>query len=173
MEPNKSQRLWYLLNRFDRENESNVHDLLRDQEQFPFFYLLCWNHQQKAPLLRQTALRSPLRNQFHSLQHDAPLITINNEVHSNQNDIIDQFLENLPSITKPKKSVGQDDVKEDNDLSLASWTPPVSETFALILAKQHKFEQAIKIYEELILAKPEKRLYFATRISELQQNLKE
>jgi hypothetical protein len=41
------------------------------------------------------------------------------------------------------------------------------------LAKQHKYQQAIDIYEQLILAKPEKRLYFATRISELEQNLNE
>jgi hypothetical protein len=35
------------------------------------------------------------------------------------------------------------------------------------LEKQGKYDLAIKIYEKLSLAKPEKRLYFATRISEI------
>ncbi len=57
MELNKSQRLWYLLNRFDRDNESVMMDLTKDQDRYPFFYLLNWNSNQGKSILRKTALR--------------------------------------------------------------------------------------------------------------------
>jgi hypothetical protein len=44
---------------------------------------------------------------------------------------------------------------------------------AILLTKQGKYLQAIELYEKLSLIKPEKRLYFASRISELQNILTE
>ena len=173
MELNKSQRLWYLLNRFDRENESVMNGLMKDQDRYPFFYLLNWNSKQGKSQLKKTALRSPLRAQFYSTHHDAPEINSPLESGTKQIDIINQFLENLPTLTKSKKSSVAEDTEPSVDLADKVWTPPVSETFAIILVKQQKYQQAIEIYEQLILAKPEKRLYFASRISELQQNLTE
>jgi hypothetical protein len=173
MEINKSQRLWYLLNQFDRDNESFLSDLSSEQDEHPFFYLLSWNNQQGKNHLQKTALRSPLRAQFYQLHHDAPEIFVKSTVDSNQADIINQFLENLPTLSKPKKMTNTDDMESSVDLAETKWSPPVSETFAIILLKQEKYQQAIEIYEQLILAKPEKRLYFASRISEIQQNITE
>ena len=173
MELNKSQRLWYLLNRFDRDNESVMTGLAKDQDRYPFFYLLNWNSNQGKSLLRKTALRSPIRTQFYHTHHDAPELNPPLESGTDQIDIINQFLEKLPSLTKSKKTSLGDDIEPSLDLSEKVWTPPVSETFAIILVKQQKYQQAIEIYEQLILAKPEKRLYFASRISDLQQNITE
>ncbi len=173
MNLNKPQQLWYLLNRFDREDSDAVNMLLADQEAFPFFYLLHWNFNHGKAVLRRTALQSPIRSQFQSIHDNAPDYSENLNKPNNQSDIIEEFLQKLPSLSKPKKIAGADDAEHIDDLSEIQWSPPVSETFAIILTKQQKYQQAIKIYEQLILAKPEKRLYFATRISELEQNLNE
>ncbi len=173
MERNKSQSLWYLLNRFDRENDSILSEVMKDQEDHPFFYLLNWNNQLNTSDLRKTALRSPIRAQFYQLNHDAPKIDFPINQHTNQTDLINDFLEKLPTLTKPKKGIGLEEDTLPVDLADTPWSPPISETFAIILVKQQKYQEAIEIYEQLILAKPEKRLYFATRISELQQNITE
>ena len=173
MNVNKSQRLWYLLNRFDRDNESVMGEIMEDLNNYPFFYLIAWNSKQDTKYLSKTALRSPLRSNFYKLNNDAPELNIQVPTASNQNEIIEQFLAKLPSLTKPKKNVLSDENIQLIDLADTNWSPPVSETFAVILVKQQKYQQAIKIYEQLILAKPEKRLYFATRISELKQNINE
>jgi hypothetical protein len=173
MDINKSQQLWYLLNRFDREESEGVNKVLADQDAFPFFYLLYWNFNHGKEILRRTALQSPIRSQLYSIHDNAPNYAGNIITPNNQTDIIDDFLQKLPSLSKPKKIVGLDDTEPIDDLSEIQWSPPISETFAIILTKQQKYHQAINIYEQLILAKPEKRLYFATRISELEQNLNE
>ncbi len=171
MKINKSQQLWYLLNRFDREESETNTLLLKDLENYPFFYLLNWNFDQGKQILRKTALQSPIRKQFYQVQFDAPEITFNTATDNNQQDIIEEFLQKMPTLAKAKKQSTQDELQEEVDLAASTWTPPVSETFAIILVKQQKYQQAIDIYEQLILAKPEKRLYFATRISELKQNI--
>ncbi len=173
MEINKAQQLWYLLNRFDREDSETSNTLLKDLDQYPFFYLLNWNYDQGKQVLRKTALQSPIRSQFYHTHIDAPTISTNRIEESSQNAIIDDFLQNMPSLTKSKKSNSSEQLEQEEDLSEISWSPPISETFAIILVKQQKYQQAIDIYEQLILAKPEKRLYFATRISELKQNINE
>lgn len=173
MEINRSQQLWYWLNRFDRDESNEFNLLMLEQEQFPFFYLLNWNFNLGDKQLRKTALQSPIRSQFFHSHMNAPTITINFDLDASQNAIIDEFLTKMPSLTKVKKPIENDDLQDEKDLSVADWSPPVSETFAVILAKQQKYQSAINIYEQLSLAKPEKRLYFATRISELKQILNE
>jgi hypothetical protein len=124
---------------------------------------------------RKIALQSPFRSQYYYSILDAPVqqyqINLNETViHlSEQNDIIDKFLTNQPSLTRPKKST--EDVSEINDLSEIPFSPPISETFAIILIKQGKISLAIDIYTKLMLSKPEKRLYFASQISELSKLL--
>ena len=73
----------------------------------------------------------------------------------------------MPTITKVKKNTTDNEVIDDVDFSEVSFQAPTTESYAIILEKQGKYDLAIKIYEKLSLAKPEKRLYFATRISEI------
>ena len=171
MKINKSQQLWYLLNRFDREDSETTKTLLADVEEYPFFYLLNWNFNQGTRQLRKTALQSPIRANLYHTNVDAPTVNAHVKVEINQQEIIDDFLQKMPSLSKAKKQTSSEELAPEIDLSAITWSPPISETFAIILVKQEKFQQAIEIYEQLILAKPEKRLYFATRISELKQNL--
>ncbi|MCO5259435.1 MAG: hypothetical protein M9916_04765 [Crocinitomicaceae bacterium] len=48
---------------------------------------------------------------------------------------------------------------------------PVSETLARIFAAQGNFPKAIQIYQQLMLIIPEKKIFFATRIEELNKKL--
>jgi hypothetical protein len=173
MNVNKSQQLWFWLNQFDREESNMIDLLLTEQEQFPFFYLLNWNFKFGDNQLRKTALQSPMRSQFYQSYVNAPQILIHKESNISQNDIIDDFLLKMPSLAKAKKQLQNEGWNDEIDLSAVDFKYPISETFAIILVKQQKYQQAINIYEELMLAKPEKRLYFATRISELKQNINE
>ncbi len=175
MESKKSQELYLLLNRYDRSNESVQSGLKECETSYPYFYLLNWNLSQDNLLQRKTALQSPFRSQYYYSILDAPVqqyqINLNGTVNqlSAQNDIIDKFLTNQPSLTRPKKST--EDVSEINDLSEIPFSPPISETFAIILIKQGKISLAIDIYQKLMLSKPEKRVYFASQISELSKLL--
>ena len=93
------------------------------------------------------------------------------EIKALQDSIIDQFILNQPTLTKLKRSNEEDEPAED--LAAVEFTLPISETIAILLTKQGKYLQAIELYEKLSLIKPEKRLYFASRISELQNLLTE
>ena len=168
MDPIKSQKLWFLLNRFDRSNEEELRFFDEDKKKYPFFYLLDWNERFNRQAQRMVALKSSYRNQLYASIFDIEIDSKGNYVNSslNQNQLIDQFLEKLPSLTRVKKA-GIEEPEIEIDLSESSWNLPTSETFALILEKQGKYQQAIEVYEKLSLSKPEKSHYFATRISEV------
>lgn len=80
-------------------------------------------------------------------------------------ELIDKFIAENPSITKPKAefynpiSVAQNSITDKGDI--------VSETLAKIYEKQGYFEKAISIYEKLSLNNPEKSVYFAAQIERL------
>ena len=178
---NKAQSLWFLLNKIDRENQSVLRYIELDKEKYPFFYLLKWNESYSGIEQKKIALQSFNRVNYYFSIIDAPdYMPKNNLVQSDQdlaqlsqNDLIDRFLINLPSISKPKKDFKdfeQDDkqISEENE-TLKSL--PVSETFAKILIKQGKFDLAIRIYEQLSLNKPEKSIYFANQIFDLKNKI--
>lgn len=175
MEISKAQKLWFLLNKLDRSDQAEI---ASDKTLFPYFYLLHWN--ERFSLLRQQkiALQSAQRkNYFKSIfdiqEELQEVIEIKpaEEIKALQDSIIDQFILNQPSLSKPKKTYLDDEPAED--LAAVEFTLPVSETIAILLTKQGKYLQAIELYEKLSLIKPEKRLYFATRISEIQNLLTE
>ena len=82
-----------------------------------------------------------------------------------QSKIIDQFIKEEPRITPVKTTIY-------NPVNMArkSTIQPddvVTETLAMIYAKQGNFEKAIAFYEKLSLKFPEKSVYFASLIQEL------
>lgn len=168
----KAQKLWYLLNRFDRSTLSQIDLFALEKEKYPFFYLLYWNEKHCGNQQRKIALKSNSRINYFKSIYDAEIIDPSKNFEScenislaetNQAQIIEDFLSKMPSITKVKKNSPENDV----DFSEMIYNPPTTESYAIILENQGKFDLAIHVYEKLSLAKPEKRLYFASRISEI------
>lgn len=84
-------------------------------------------------------------------------------------ELIDRFIK-----TKPRKiDVSKEPVtpQEMGKLSLVEDQVFVTETLAEIYAKQGKYQKAIKIYEQLSLNNPEKKVFFASRIRFLREKL--
>jgi len=86
---------------------------------------------------------------------------------TSQDEIINKFLEQSPNISRIKISPDQQAVEltekplTDDDM--------VTETLAQIYVKQKHFSQAIETYRKLSLKFPEKSIYFAAQISELEK----
>jgi hypothetical protein len=83
--------------------------------------------------------------------------------------IINRFIQEDPRI-KPKKTT----FYNPSNMARMSVTDSgiVSETLALIHVEQGSFQEAIDVYEKLILKNPKKRSYFANQIKNLKQKLK-
>ena len=83
-------------------------------------------------------------------------------------ELIDKFIAENPSISKPKAefynpiSVAQNSITDKGDI--------VSETLAKIYEKQGYFDKAIAIYEKLSLNNPEKSVYFAAQIEQIKES---
>ncbi|CAG5086445.1 hypothetical protein CRYO30217_03123 [Parvicella tangerina] len=91
-----------------------------------------------------------------------------NPLHSSS-ELIDRFIR-----TKPRKiDITREPVtpQEMGKMSLVEDDAFVTETLAEIYAKQGKYEKAIKIYEQLSLNNPEKKVFFASRIRFLREKL--
>ncbi|GAB3774053.1 hypothetical protein GCM10028818_16320 [Spirosoma horti] len=85
-----------------------------------------------------------------------------------QLDLIDSFIKKEPRISPVRTKPGEPHTQED----LTKRTKPVggslvTESFARILEKQGKLDKAREIYEKLMVKNPEKKAYFAAKISKL------
>ncbi|OIN61096.1 hypothetical protein [Arsenicibacter rosenii] len=123
----------------------------------------------ELPLLENT-LQTELAQQPTAEQPE-PAPAANEEERQRQSEIIDTFIRNEPRIapfraklTDPVEQVDLAQRNTSSGLSLAT------ESFAKILIKQGKVNQAIEIYEKLLLKNPDKKAYFASRIDELREN---
>ncbi len=85
-----------------------------------------------------------------------------------QLDLIDSFIKKEPRIspvrTKSDQPLNQEDLTKRNKPVGGGL---VTESFAKILEKQGKTDKAREIYEKLMAKNPEKKAYFAAKISEL------
>jgi len=81
--------------------------------------------------------------------------------------LIDRFIENEPSISRPDKKELYDPQNEAIESSIDEDDFFVTETLAQIHIQQGNLKKAEKIYQKLILKNPEKSSYFAAQIEKL------
>lgn len=88
-----------------------------------------------------------------------------------QLDLIESFIKNEPRISpvraKPGEPLEQEDLSKRNKPTSGGL---VTESMAVILARQGKFDKAREMYQKLVVKNPEKKAYFAAKIEELEQN---
>ncbi len=99
-----------------------------------------------------------------SLSHGVKRIQVSDSK-SHQKDLIDRFIQHEPNISRGKISeysagnIAKDSLEEDFSM--------VTETIAQLFAKQGKFDKARKAYRKLIELYPEKSVYFAAQLKNL------
>ena len=96
-----------------------------------------------------------------------PGISLSFEPVADKSDLIDQFIEKQPSISRPKKEFYSPEraMKRSETFSVGI----VTETLAHIFRTQGHFEKAILSYEKLQLKFPEKSAYFASLIEQIKK----
>jgi hypothetical protein len=85
--------------------------------------------------------------------------------------ILSNFLEKDGGITLDSDAYDAVSVQELAQNSIRPSDSVESETLAVILEKQGKLQQALAMYEKLMVNNPEKSSTFAVRIAELQSKL--
>ncbi|GAB3995410.1 hypothetical protein GCM10028807_35470 [Spirosoma daeguense] len=88
-----------------------------------------------------------------------------------QFDIIENFIKNEPSISRiaTKEVPDQEDLTKRNKIVSGGL---VTESFAKVLEKQGKFDKARDIYKKLMSRNPEKKAYFADKMTEMENHRK-
>lgn len=86
-----------------------------------------------------------------------------------KNNIIDQFIQEQPRITRNKTDFFSPSKKAK--ASIEESTLPVSETLAKIYADQGNYPKAIHVYHQLMVLKPEKKDIFALQIDQLKKKI--
>jgi hypothetical protein len=82
------------------------------------------------------------------------------------NSLIDKFIENNPSISKPEPAKFYNPAEKAKE-SITENFDLVTETLARIYIKQGNYKKAILVYEKLMLLYPGKQDYFESEISKL------
>lgn len=93
--------------------------------------------------------------------------------------LIDRFIATEPKISPPEEKLFESRTEKKDFFSptkkakesLDEGQLPVSETLAKIFAAQGNYPKAIYAYEQLMLIIPEKKIFFANQIKELQKKI--
>ncbi|TRX64583.1 tetratricopeptide repeat protein [Carboxylicivirga sp. M1479] len=97
--------------------------------------------------------------------------TTKQPVKKKSQQIIDNFLQiDVPKIVnKPGETKSSTSLQTKKEIKTDTTDDLMSETLADIYIKQKHYDKAISIYEKLSLKYPEKNVYFARRISDLEK----
>jgi hypothetical protein len=94
------------------------------------------------------------------------------ESHSG-NNLIDKFLSERPAPRKREKTPKEDSPEnfeyEIVEKSVSESDELITETLAMLYFEQKKYDKALEAFQKLSLKYPEKSVYFASRIEEIEQ----
>ncbi|AFK04706.1 hypothetical protein Emtol_3580 [Emticicia oligotrophica DSM 17448] len=85
--------------------------------------------------------------------------------------LIEQFIKKEPRIQPIRIANNNEEVEDLSEHSTTLKGPLLTESYAKILARQGRFDQAIEVYHKLLLKNPEKNAYFAEKIADLQKKM--
>jgi tetratricopeptide (TPR) repeat protein len=95
------------------------------------------------------------------------------EVPVNDDNLIDKFLSASPGPIRLSNQVSENKHEESAiriaDRSLSENDELITETLAMIYYEQKKYDLAVEAFKKLSLKYPEKNIYFATRIEEIEK----
>ena len=97
----------------------------------------------------------------------------NESENGNGNPLIDNFLKNKPGRIR-RNSDGEGTSVSENRIDIAEKSDTendelITETLAAIYLQQKNYEKALSAYKKLSLKYPEKSIYFATQIEEIEK----
>jgi tetratricopeptide (TPR) repeat protein len=88
-------------------------------------------------------------------------------------NLIDKFLSSQPGLIKPDKPLLEKHSGESHEQvvarSLTEDDGMITETLAMIYFNQKKYDKALEAFRKLTLKYPEKSIYFASRIEEIEK----
>ena len=180
-------------------NDDTLPRLKQLTEDYPFFHaarmlylknLQILSHSGFEAALAKAAVTIPDRKQLHRYLYsmvavaasdyyfDQTGMNVQNSGQKSNEDVeegslIDRFLSTDPAPIKVEESLHEDISEEyDNEIIAKSASTPdelVTETLAMIYFEQKKYDQALDAFKKLSLKYPEKSVYFATRIEEIEK----
>lgn len=195
----QKHELYRITENFAEMNEQTAGELKQLTEQYPWFSL-AWvaylknlkqiNSPEYHEVLGKVAIRVPNRKLLHRyLNAEIQLPPINNEtintvinaeattadLNVEGPSLIDKFLASNPGLIRRNLNEENGDdtafTKEILEKSSAESDELITETLANIYFKQKNFEKALHAYQKLSLKYPEKSVYFASRIKEIEDLL--
>ncbi len=122
-------------------------------------------------------LNTNFHKQHHNLELESsvsPSYKLDGKIENLQGDsLIDKFLSAKPGVIRQNsndsKSRSTPHIKEIEENSTTENEEIVTETLATIYFQQKNYEKALETYKKLSLKYPEKSVYFATRIEEIEK----
>lgn len=176
------------IHQHDKLDERSLIELKKLTDDYPWFAagwmlylknLKELDHPDFDSVLKKVAILVPDRKQLYRF--------LNNEIHFSESDdyqisnisgggnssLIDRFLtekpgaprhlqqDGEPSGTKDNKDIIEKSVYEDDEM--------ITETLAKLYFQQNKYEKALEAYKKLSLKFPEKSIYFASQIKEIEE----
>ncbi len=195
----QKDELQQLLENPSAMNENTAEELKQITETYPWFSL-AWiiylknlkqiNSPEYNSVLKNVAIRVPNRKLLHHYMHadvlsqtvidetDNPVSKVDDTGEENSiisDSLIDKFLATNPGMIRRNIN---DDISEDSGVtkeilekSSTESDELITETLANIYYQQKNFEKSLQAYQKLSLKYPEKSVYFAARIKEIEDLL--
>ncbi len=182
---------------FNTETVNELKQITQEYPYFQAAWGLClkWAKASEDPrfdqILRKAAPRIPDRKHLFHLLNPAtdPLEQVDllnqrseripgmtdtaNKNRSPEHHLIDKFLSTAQGPVKLEKNKQENQISTPNNQLIAKSVTEsddlITETLALIYQKQKKYDKAIEAFQKLSLKYPEKSVYFASQIKELEK----